>query len=120
VSVGVVAVPDVVVLVVVVVVVGVVVVVEVVVGVEVDVVVVLEVVVGADAVDAVCWWQSRWASWAIVPAAWLRLLRKVELIVTGRVCTSPDRTELALTAAPQLPDWTAEATASAWPLRAPD
>jgi hypothetical protein len=48
------------------------------------------------------------------------LLRRVELIVTGRVCTSPERTELALTAAPQLPDWTAEETASAWLLRAPD
>jgi hypothetical protein len=30
------------------------------------------------------------------------------LTVTGRVWTSPFRTALALTAAPQLPDWTAE------------
>jgi hypothetical protein len=48
-----------------------------------------------------------------VPAAWVRLLRSVELIVTGRVCTSLLRTPLALFAAPQFPDCTAEATASA-------
>lgn len=104
----------------VVVVVGVVVLVEVLVGVEVDVVLVLDDVVGIDGVDAVCWWQSLWASCAIVPAAWVRLLRSVELIVTGSVSTSLLKTELALTAAPQLPCWTAEATASAWLLSAAD
>jgi hypothetical protein len=55
-----------------------------------------------------------------VPAAWLRLLRSVELIVIGRVWTSPERTALALTAAPQFPDCTAEETASAWLLSAFD
>ncbi len=106
----------------VVVVVGVVVDVEVLVEVEVEesVLLVLEAVLGVEGVEAVCWWQSRWASWAIVPAAWLRLLRRVELTVTGRVSTSPERIALALTAAPQFPDCTAEETASAWLLRAFD
>ncbi len=105
-----------------VVVVGVVVeVVVVVVGVELEVVLVVEeVVVGVEAVVAECWWQSCWASWEIVLAAWVRLLRSVELIVTGRVCTSPERTALAFTAAPQLPDCTAEETWSAWLLSALD
>ncbi|HTX11344.1 MAG TPA: hypothetical protein VME22_22170 [Solirubrobacteraceae bacterium] len=69
------------------VVVGVVVEVAVLVDVEVEVEVLL-VVVGVLAVvgvEVVCWLQSRWASSAIVPAAWLRLLRRVELTVTGRV-----------------------------------
>jgi hypothetical protein len=110
-----------VVVVLVVVVVGVVVVVDVLVEVDVEVVLVLvEVVVVGGDVDVVCWWQSRWASWAIVPAAWLRLLRSVELTVTGSVWTSPERIALALTAAPQLPAWTAEDTASAWLLNALD
>ncbi|HUA50449.1 MAG TPA: hypothetical protein VMA77_34780 [Solirubrobacteraceae bacterium] len=110
----------VVVVVLVVVVVGVVVLVEALVGVDVEVVLVLDAVVAVDAVVAACCWQSLWASWAIVPAAWVRLLRRVELIVTGSVWTSLFRTELALTAAPQLPDWTAEDTASAWLLSAAD
>ncbi|HTU88405.1 MAG TPA: hypothetical protein VMF57_22690 [Solirubrobacteraceae bacterium] len=112
--VGVVAVPDVVV-VLVVVVVGVVVDVEVLVEVDVEVVlaVVDAVVVGVEAVVAACWRQSVWASCEIVLAAWLRLLRRVELTVTGSVWTSPERIALALTAAPQLPACTAEDTASA-------
>jgi hypothetical protein len=48
------------------------------------------------------------------------LLRSVELTVTGRVWTWLSRTALALTAAPQLPDWTAETIWSAWPLSAFD
>lgn len=75
-----------VVVVLVVVLVGVVVDVEVLVDVElVEVLLVLEEVVGVVGGGAVCPWQSCWASWAIVPAAWLRLLRSVELIVIGRV-----------------------------------
>jgi hypothetical protein len=64
--------------------------------------------------------QSCWASWEMVEAAWLRLLRNVELIVTGSVCTWLLRTALALTAAPQLVDCTAETTWSAWLLSAFD
>jgi hypothetical protein len=120
VSVGVVAVVGVVVVVVVVVLVGVVVLVEVLVEADVEVELVVEEVVGVEPVDAVCGWQSLWASWAIVLAPWLRLLRRVELTVAGRVWTSPERTALALTAAPQLPDWTADETASAWLLKALD
>lgn len=60
------------------------------------------------------------ASCAIVLAPWLRLLRSVGLIVTGRFCTSPPRTLLAETAAPQLPDCTAEEIWSACALRALD
>jgi hypothetical protein len=101
VSVGVVAVLDVVE--VDVVVVGVVVLVEVLV--EVDVVVVDEDVV-VDWVEVV-WWQSLRASSAIVLAPWLRLRRSVGLMVTGRVWTSLFSTALALTAAPQLRDCTA-------------
>ena len=71
------------------------------------VVVVVEVLVGVEAVDVVCWRQSLAASWAIVPAPWLRFRRSVGLIVTGRVWTSLFRTALALRAAPQLPAWTA-------------
>ena len=69
------------------VVVGVVVEVEVLVDVEVEVEVLLVLVsvLGVEAVDAVGCWQSCRASWAIVPTAWLRLLRRVELTVTGSV-----------------------------------
>ena len=69
--------------------------------VEVDEVVVDEAVSGW--VDVVWWRQSFWASWAIVLAPWLRLLRSVGLIVTGSVWTSLPRIRLAFTAAPQLP-----------------
>jgi hypothetical protein len=55
-----------------------------------------------------------------VLAPWLKLLRSVELMAAGSVWTSPERTALAFTAAPQLPDWTADETASAWLLRAFD
>ena len=105
-SVGVVALVDVVE--VDVVVVGVVVLVEVLVDVEVVVVLEDVVVVGVEAVWVVCCRQSLAASWAIVLAAWVRFRRSVGLTVTGRVWTWPPRTALALTAAPQLPDWTAE------------
>jgi hypothetical protein len=81
--------------------------------VEVEVLLVLVGVLAVVAVEVVCWWQSCWASWAIVLAAWLRLLRSVELTVTGRVWTSPERIWLALSAAPQFPDCTAEETALA-------
>jgi hypothetical protein len=70
---------------------------------DVEEVVVEEVVVDV-AADAVCWWQSLRASSAIVLAPWLRLLRSVELIVAPSVWTSLLRTPLALSAAPQLPD----------------
>lgn len=99
-----------------VVVVGVVVLVDVLV--DVDVVVVDEDVVVAW-VDVV-WWQSLRASSAIVLAPWLRFWRRVGLTVTGRVWTSPVRTALAFTAAPQLPAWTAEEIWSAWLLSAFD
>ncbi len=103
-----------------VVVVGVVVLVEVLV--EVDVVVVDDdvVEVGVEAVEDVCRWQSLAASWAIVLAPWVRFWRSVGLTVTGRVWTSLPSTPLALTAAPQLPDWTAEEIWSASLLSAPD
>jgi hypothetical protein len=81
--------------------------------VELEVLLVLEAVVGVEGVEVGCRWQSFWASCAIVPAAWLRLLRSVELTVTGRVRTSLERIWLALSAAPQFPDCTAEETASA-------
>jgi hypothetical protein len=117
VSVGVVAVVDEVV--VEVVVVGVVVDVLVV-GVVVLVLVEDDAVVGSDGVLAACWRQSRWASFAIVVAPWLRLLRKVGLIVTGRFWTSWFRDTLALIAAPQLPDCTAALTSLPWPLSESD
>jgi hypothetical protein len=86
------------------------VVVVVVVLVEVDDWVVLEVdeVVGVDVVAALCCRQSLAASRAIVVAPWTRLRRNVGLTVIGRPCTSRLREALALMAAPQLPDWTAE------------
>jgi hypothetical protein len=122
--VGVVALVDVLVVVLVLVLVGVLVLVLVLVLLEVelelDVLLVLVVLVGIEGVDAVRWWQSVWASCAIVPAAWVRLLRRVELIVTGRAWTSFWRTPLALAAAGQLPDCTAEEMAAAWVLRALD
>ncbi len=80
--------------------------------VEVDEGVVDEVVVSGW-VDVVWWRQSFWASSAIVLAPWLRLLRSVGLTVTGSVWTSLARIRLAFTAAPQLPFWTAEAIWSA-------
>ena len=118
VSVGVVAVVDVVV--VEVVVVGVVV--EVVVdGVLVLVLALVDGVVdGVDCVLAVCCRHSRRASFAIVVAPWLRLLRRVGLIVTGRFWTSWFRAALALTAAPQLPDCTAALISLPWPLSESD
>jgi hypothetical protein len=98
-----------------VVVVGVVVVVDVLV--EVDVVVVgVEVLVGVEAVDAMCWWQSLTANRAIVLAPWFRLLRRVGLTVMGRVRTSWFSERLALRAAAQLPELTADAIWSACPL----
>jgi hypothetical protein len=64
--------------------VGVLVLVEVLVD-DVDVVLLLvDDVVVVDGVDVVCRRQSFWASCAIVPAPWLRLLRSVELIVGER------------------------------------
>lgn len=91
------------------------------VGVEVEVLVLVEdEVLDVEDVVVRCWWQSCCASWEIVLAACVRLLRSVELIVTGRVWTSPLRTPLAFTAAPQLPDCTAEETWSAWLLSAID
>jgi hypothetical protein len=42
------------------------------------------------------------------------------LIVTGSVATSRFRDALALTAAPQSPDWTAEVISLPWPLSAID
>jgi hypothetical protein len=116
VSVGEVAVVEVLVLEVVVV--GVVVLVEVLVEVDVEALV-LE-VVGVEAVDTACWRQSLPASWAIVPAPWLRLLRRVGLTVTGRVWTSRLRAALAFRAAAQFPESTAEEIWSACPLRAID
>jgi hypothetical protein len=85
-------------------------------GVDVLVLVEDEVVVGSDGVLAACWRQSRWASFAIVTAPWLRLLRSVGLIVTGRFWTSWFRETLALIAAPQLPDCTAALISLPWPL----
>jgi hypothetical protein len=117
VSVGEVAVVDV--LVVEVVVVGVVVVVVVLVDVDV-LVLVLEVVVGVDAVEAMCLRQSLPASSAIVLAPWLRLPRRVGLTVTGRVRTRSFNARLALTAAAQFPESTAEEIWSAWPFSAID
>ena len=87
------------------VVVGVVVLVDVLVDVE---VLVDEEVVEVDAVEAVCCRQSFRASLAIVLAPWVRLRRSVGLIVTGRVRTSLFSATLAFSAAPQLPDVTAE------------
>jgi len=84
-----------------VVVVGVVVLVDVLVVV---VVVVVDEEVAVEDVEAVWWWQSLRASWAIVPAPWLRFRRSVGFTVTGSVWTWLLRTALALTAAPQLPD----------------
>jgi hypothetical protein len=75
---------------------------------DVDELVVDELVVGT-VVDVLCWRQSLRASWAIVLAPWDKLLRSVVLIVTGSVWTSLFSTALALSAAPQLPAWTAEA-----------
>jgi hypothetical protein len=100
--------------------VGVDVVVEVLVDVDVDVVVVLDEVVGVDGVDVVWWWQSLAASRAIVLAPWARFTRSVGLTVTGRLCTCRFKDALALMAAPQLPDWTAEEIWSACPLSAID
>jgi hypothetical protein len=67
-----------------------------------------EVDVGVEAVEAVCWWQFLPASSAIVLAPWVRSLRSVGLMFTGRVWTSLLRTAAAFRAAPQLPAWTAE------------
>ncbi|HTT28378.1 MAG TPA: hypothetical protein VMG37_08200 [Solirubrobacteraceae bacterium] len=53
-------------------------------------------------------------------APWLRLLRSVGLIVTGRFWTSLFSAALALTAAPQLPDATAEEISLPCPLSAID
>jgi hypothetical protein len=101
------------------VVVGVLVLVEVLVEVDVDVVVV-EVVVGVESVEAVCCRQSLTASRAIVLAPWFRLPRRVGLIVTGRVRTSWFSARLALRAAAQFPDCTAEEIWSACPFSAID
>ena len=98
-----------------VVVVGVVVVVVVLVDVDVDVLLV-DVDVGVEAVEGVCWRQSSPASWAIVLAPWLRSLRRVGLTVTGRVWTSWFSARLALRAAAQFPESTAEEIWSACPL----
>ena len=99
--------------------VGVVVLVEVLVDVEVEVLL-EDVVVGVDAVEDVCFRQSLTARRAIVLAPWLRFLRNVGLIVMGRVWTSWFRATLALAAAPQFREPTAELIWSAWPLNAID
>jgi hypothetical protein len=102
-----------------VVVVGVVVVVVVVVVgvVVVDVLLEDDVVVGIDCVVVpACRRQSVCASFAIVTAPWLRLLRNVGLIEIGRFWTSRFSAALALTAAPQLPDCTAALISLPWPL----
>jgi hypothetical protein len=116
VSVGEVAVVDV--SVVEVVVVGVLVLVEVLV--EVDVLVLVLGVVGVEAVEAMCCRHSSAASTAIVLAPWFRLPRRVGLIVTGRVRTSSFSARLALRAAAQFPDCTAEEIWSACPFSAID
>ena len=84
------------------------------------VVVVEDVVVGVDVVVVVCWRQSFAASWAIVTAPSLRLLRKVGLTVAGRLWTSWLSAALALIAAPQSPDWTAASISLPWLLSAID
>jgi hypothetical protein len=99
--------------------VGVVVLVEVLVDVDVEVLLEDE-LVGVDAVEDVCCRQFLRASRAIVLAPWVRFLRSVGLMVTGRVWTSRFSATLALTAAPQFPDPTAELIWSAWPLSAID
>ncbi len=101
-----------------VVVVGVVVVVEVLVDVDVEVLVDDD--VGVEAVDAMCCTQSLTASRRIVLAPWFRFPRRVGLIVTGRVRTSWFRARLALRAAAQFPESTAEEIWSAWPFSAID
>lgn len=83
-----------------------------VVGVVVDVVVVgvvvEDVVVAGEAVVEVCWRHSLAASWEIVTAPWVRFARRVGLTVIGSFWTSMFSAVLALTAAPQSPDCTAE------------
>ncbi len=88
---------------------------DVVVGVLVD-----DVVAGVGVVVAWCRRQSLAASCAIVEAPWLRLPRSVGLSVAGRFWTSLPRAALALTAAPQSPDSTAELISFPWPLSAID
>jgi hypothetical protein len=118
VEVAVVLVEDVVV--VVVVVVGVVLLVDVVEDAVVGVVLLVEEIVAIGGVGRTCRRQSLAASRAIVLAPWSRSTRSVGLTVAGSVWTARFRARLALTAAPQLPDWTAEEIWSAWPLRAID
>jgi hypothetical protein len=60
------------------------------------------------------------ASFAIVTAPWVKLVRSVGLTVTGSVATSRLRAALALTAAPQSPDWTADEISFPCPLSAID
>jgi hypothetical protein len=103
----------------VVVVVGVVVLVDVLVEVDVEVVVVEE-VVGVDVAVEICSRQVFRASSAIVLAPWLRFCRNVGLTLTGRVWTSLFNEALALRAAAQLPDCTADEIWSACPLSAID
>jgi hypothetical protein len=67
-----------------------------------------------------CWRHSVAASCAIVTAPWFKLSRRVRLTVMGRLCTSRRRAALALTAAPQSPDCTAELIWSPCPLSAID
>jgi hypothetical protein len=121
VEVAVVLVEDVVVVVVVLVVVGVVLLVDVVEDEVVGVVLLVEELVVIGGVERTCSSrQSLAASRAIVLAPWLRSRRSVGSMVAGRVWTARFRARLALTAAPQSPDWTAEEIWSAWPLRAID
>jgi hypothetical protein len=60
------------------------------------------------------------ASCAIVTAPWFKLARRVGLTVIGRLWMSRRRAVLALTAAPQSPDCTAELISLPWPLSAID
>jgi hypothetical protein len=84
---------------------------------DVDCVVLLvEELVGIEGVEEMCRWQSLAASRATVPAPWLRSTRSVGLRVAGSVWTARFSARLALMAAPQLPDSTAWAIWSAWPL----
>lgn len=61
--------------------------------------------------------QSLEARSLIVEAPWFRLARNVVFTVWGRLATALPKFWLALTAAPQLRDATAELTWSSWPFR---
>ncbi|MFZ0977085.1 MAG: hypothetical protein WAN22_33020 [Solirubrobacteraceae bacterium] len=65
-------------------------------------------VVGVEMVVDACWRHSFAASWEMVTAPWVRFARSVGLTVIGSFWTSVFSAALALTAAPQSPDCTAE------------